>query len=80
MRYVGTARYDHNDSFGKFEQGSTLVLSRISYIASGLASLEDEKSLSLGDVLVHIKHQFHVSTCVIPHSEKEGTKPPYVCP
>jgi hypothetical protein len=37
MRKVGTARYGHIDSFGKFEYGSTLVLSRISCIASGLA-------------------------------------------
>jgi hypothetical protein len=27
MRYVGTARYGYLDSFGKFQHGSTLVLS-----------------------------------------------------
>jgi hypothetical protein len=35
--------------FGKFEQGSTLVLSRISWIASGLALLEDEQKFKLGE-------------------------------
>jgi hypothetical protein len=42
IRYIGTARYGYIDSFGKFEHGSTLVLSRISCIASGLALLEYE--------------------------------------
>jgi hypothetical protein len=48
MRSVGTARYGHIDLFGKFEQGSTLVLSRISCIALGLALLEDEQKSKLG--------------------------------
>jgi hypothetical protein len=48
MRYVGTTRYGYIDSFGKFEYGSTLVLSRISYIALGLALLEDEQKFKLG--------------------------------
>jgi hypothetical protein len=48
MREVQTARYGHIDSFGKFEQGSTLVLSRISRIASGSALLEDEQKFKLG--------------------------------
>jgi hypothetical protein len=48
MRYVGTTRYDYIDSFGKFEHGSTLVLSRISYIALGLALFEDEQKFKLG--------------------------------
>jgi hypothetical protein len=48
MRYIGTARYGHIDSFGKFEQGFTLVLSRISCIASGLALLEDEQKFKHG--------------------------------
>jgi hypothetical protein len=48
MRYVGTARYRHINSFGKFELGSTLVLSRISCIASGLALLEDKQMFKLG--------------------------------
>jgi hypothetical protein len=48
MRYVGTARYGYIDSFGKFEHSSTLVLSRISYIASGLALLEDEQKFKFG--------------------------------
>jgi hypothetical protein len=30
-----------------FEQGSTLVLSRISYIASGMALLKDEQKFKL---------------------------------
>jgi hypothetical protein len=47
MKYVGTARYGHIDSFSKFEHGSTLVLSRISCIASGLAFLEDEQKFKL---------------------------------
>jgi hypothetical protein len=47
MRSVGTARYGHIDLFGKFGQGSTLVLSRISCIALGLALLEDEQNLKL---------------------------------
>jgi hypothetical protein len=48
MRYVGTARYDHIDSFSKFENGSTLVLSQISCIASCLTLLEDEQKFKLG--------------------------------
>jgi hypothetical protein len=48
MGYVGTARYGYIDSFGKFEHGSTLVLSRISCIALGLALLEDEQKFKLG--------------------------------
>jgi hypothetical protein len=43
-----TTRYGHIDSFGKFEQGSTLMLSRISCIASGLALLEDEPNFMVG--------------------------------
>jgi hypothetical protein len=42
------ARYAYNDSFGKFEHRSTLVLSPISCIASGLALLEDEQKFKLG--------------------------------
>jgi hypothetical protein len=34
--------------FGKFKHGSTLVLSQISCIASGLALLEDEQKFKLG--------------------------------
>jgi hypothetical protein len=37
--------YGHIDSFGMFEQGSTLVLSRISCIASAL--LKDEQKFKL---------------------------------
>jgi hypothetical protein len=40
--------YGHIDSFAKFEQGSTFVLSRISCIASGLALLKDEQKFKLG--------------------------------
>jgi hypothetical protein len=47
MRSVGTAGYDHIDSFGNFEHRSTLVLSQISCIASGLALLEDEQKFKL---------------------------------
>jgi hypothetical protein len=48
MRQVGTTWYDYIDSFGKFEHGSTLVLSRIFCIASGLALLEDKQKFKLG--------------------------------
>jgi hypothetical protein len=48
MRYVGTAWYGYIDSFGKFEHGSTLLLSQISCIASGLALLKDEQKFKLG--------------------------------
>jgi hypothetical protein len=48
MRKVGTARYSHINLFGKSEHASTLVLSRISCIASGLALLEDEQNFKLG--------------------------------
>jgi hypothetical protein len=47
MRKVGTARYGRANSFGKFEHGSTLVLSRICCIASGSAFLEDEQKFKL---------------------------------
>jgi hypothetical protein len=40
--------YGYIDSFIKFEHGSTLVLSRISCIASGLALLKDEQKFKLG--------------------------------
>jgi hypothetical protein len=59
MRLVGTARYDHINLFGKSKHLSTLVLPRISCIASGLALLKDEQKYKLGDVLPIIKHQFH---------------------
>jgi hypothetical protein len=49
MRKVGTARYRYIDSLGKFEHGSTFVFSQISCIASGLALLEDEQKLNLGE-------------------------------
>jgi hypothetical protein len=49
--------------FGKFDHGSTLVLSRISCIASGSALLEDEQKFKLGDVLVLIKRRFGAPTC-----------------
>jgi hypothetical protein len=58
--------YDHIDSFGKFEQGSTtLMLSQISCIALGLALLEDEQKYKFGDLFVLIKHRFHVLTCQV---------------
>jgi hypothetical protein len=44
-----TARYDQIDSFGKFEQWSTLVLSQISCIAPGSALLEVERKFKLGE-------------------------------
>jgi hypothetical protein len=34
--------------FGKSKHGSTLVLPRISYIASGLALLEDKQKFKIG--------------------------------
>jgi hypothetical protein len=39
------------------------MLSRISYITSGLALLEDEPKFELGDVLALIKNRFHAPTC-----------------
>jgi hypothetical protein len=48
MRQVGTARYGCINSFGKFEHGSTFVLSQISCTASGLALLEDEQKFKVG--------------------------------
>jgi hypothetical protein len=48
MRYVGTIRYGHISPFGKSKHGSTLVLSQISCIASGLALLEDKQKFKLG--------------------------------
>jgi hypothetical protein len=48
MMYVGTAWYGYSDSFGKFEHGSTLVLSQISCIASSLALPKDEQNFKLG--------------------------------
>jgi hypothetical protein len=48
MRKLGTARYGHIDSFGKFEHGSTLALSRFSCIASSMALLKDEQKFKLG--------------------------------
>jgi hypothetical protein len=48
IRYVGTVRYGYIDSFGMFEHGSTLVLSRISCTALGLALLEDKQQFKLG--------------------------------
>jgi hypothetical protein len=63
MRFVGTTRYGHIDSFGKFEHESTLVCLK------PLASLQvrlcprTSKSLSLGDVLALIKCRFHETTC-----------------
>jgi hypothetical protein len=47
MREEGTARYDHINLFGKSEHVSTLVLPRISCIASSLALLEDEQKFKL---------------------------------
>jgi hypothetical protein len=48
MREVETARYDHINLFGKSKHVSTLVLTRIPSIASGLALLEDEQKFNLG--------------------------------
>jgi hypothetical protein len=44
--------YGYIDSFGKFEHGSTLVLSRISCTALGLALLKDEQKFKLGGCVV----------------------------
>jgi hypothetical protein len=46
-----------------FEEESILVLSQISCIDIGSALLENEQKFKLGDVLVLIKHRFHVPTC-----------------
>jgi hypothetical protein len=43
-----TARYGLINPLGKSKYGSTLMLSQISYIASGLALLEDEQMFKLG--------------------------------
>jgi hypothetical protein len=40
----------------------------------------DEQNSKCGRVLAVIKCIYLPSTYVIPRSEKEGTKPPYVCP
>jgi hypothetical protein len=40
--------YDLINPFGKSKHGSTLVLSRISCIASSLSLLEDEQNFNLG--------------------------------
>jgi hypothetical protein len=58
MRYVGTARYGYIDSFGKFEHGSTLVLSRFPCTASGLSLLKDEQKFKLGGCVALIKYRF----------------------
>jgi hypothetical protein len=63
MRYVGTARHGRINSSGKLEHGSTVVLSRISCIALGLALLKDEQKFKFGGVLALIKHRFHMPTC-----------------
>jgi hypothetical protein len=55
MTYVGTARYGHIHSFGKFEHGSTLVLSQISCIALGLVLLEDAQKFKLGGCVATYK-------------------------
>jgi hypothetical protein len=39
--------YSHIDSFSKVEQGSTVALSQILCVASGLALLEDEQKFRL---------------------------------
>jgi hypothetical protein len=43
--------YGYIDSFGKFEHWSTLVLSRMSCTALGLALLEDEQKYKIGGCL-----------------------------
>jgi hypothetical protein len=55
--------YGRINSSGKSQHGSTLALSQISCITSGLALLEDEQKFKLGDVLALIKHRFHARTC-----------------
>jgi hypothetical protein len=57
MRKVGTARYGLINLFGKSKHGSTLVLSRISCIASGLALLKDEQKFKLGGCVGAHKRQ-----------------------
>jgi hypothetical protein len=42
-------RYGIINPFGNSKHGSTVVLSRISCIASGLALLEDEQKFKLGE-------------------------------
>jgi hypothetical protein len=56
MKWVGTARYDHINLFGKSKYVSTLMSPRISCIVSGLALLKDEQKFELGDVLALIKN------------------------
>jgi hypothetical protein len=48
MRQVETARYGLISLFGKSKHRSTRVLSRISCVASRLASLKDEQKFKLG--------------------------------
>jgi hypothetical protein len=45
---VRNARYALINPFGKSKHGSTLVLSHISCIASGLTLLDDEQKFKLG--------------------------------
>jgi hypothetical protein len=48
MRRVGTSRFDHINLVGKSKHVSTLVLLRISCIASSLTLLKDEQKFMLG--------------------------------
>jgi hypothetical protein len=57
-----TAKYGRINSSAKSEHGSTLVLSRISCIASNLGLLEDEQKFKLGGCVALIKHRFHAPT------------------
>jgi hypothetical protein len=52
----GFKRTRQSEKIHKSSMWSTLVLYRISCIASGLALLEDEQKFKLGDVLALIKH------------------------
>jgi hypothetical protein len=48
LHEVRTTRYGLINPFGKYKHGSTVVLSQISCIASGLALLKDEQKFKLG--------------------------------
>jgi hypothetical protein len=54
--------YDHINLFGESKHVSTLVLPCISYIASGLALLEDEQKFKLGGCVGAHKTPFHAPT------------------
>jgi hypothetical protein len=72
--------------FYKFRQRADPQVPLV-YRDSGLSGYP-QHYLGVGDLPITLNHSFaslmlfvHLhSVYVVPHSEKEGTKPPYVCP